>query len=496
MASAGTALVDPTLKSRVSKFSVTFTKSRSLFENTELLFFSALGFGCLITVLRLVMRAGLPFEFAGAEGIVLAAATRVARGLSPYPPITQQLPYIINDYGPVPYYLGAICVKFFGVSFTAPRILVAVSAAWCATLIALLVRRWGGTWPVWLAFGLLYVATGPGQEWIVSFRADLIGVAFTLTGLYAYTISRRCYLSVPFFVLALFCKFTFLSAPFACCSYALCRRDWKKALGFATTSLVLGSLAFMWMQRETQGWFVFHTIWANASNTYSLPVAFKTLYKYQLNPLGFLIVLGVGTCYYARSSPDLWLPMIYLGSAFLSLLAVGKDGAADNYFLENYAALCLCGGIAYHRLCTQVDFWNPISALLPAALAALVMLNLHVPQETAPYSECRQAYEYLRTYPGTMVLSDNEGAVLMAGKTNLVNDNFDWPDQVKRGGWPETDTNLVKLIRSRKVDLILLGSNFGSEPWPASVQDAIQENYVLAKRFKCGDARFAYRPRP
>lgn len=143
---------------------VRFIKRRSLFEKAEILLFLAVGFGCLITLLRLVMGARLRFELGYGEGIVLAAATRVARGLSPYPPITQQLPYVINVYGPVPYYLGALCVKLFGVSFAAPRILVAASAAWCAALIALLLRHWGVTPPVCAAFGLLYLAMGPAQE--------------------------------------------------------------------------------------------------------------------------------------------------------------------------------------------------------------------------------------------------------------------------------------------------------------------------------------------
>lgn len=374
-------------------------RSRLLFEKVELLFFSAVGFGCLITLLRLVMGAGLPYQCDYGEGIVLAAATRVARGLSPYPPITQQLPYIINPYGPVPYYLAGLCVKLFGVSFTAPRILVAASAAWCATLIALSVRRWGGTPPVCAAFGLLYLAMGPVEVWVFYYRPDLIGIAFSLTGLYIYTKSRRSYLSVPFFVIALFCKFTLLSAPLACFGYALCRKEWKKALRFAVYSLALGTLAFVWMQRETQGWFAFHTIWATAHHPYSLSGAFKILYKQQLSPDCFLVVLGLALAYYARSCPDLWLPVIYLGSTFLSLFAVGKAGAADNYFLEWDAALCLCGGIAYHLLRTQADYRSTVSALLPATLAAFVVLNLHFPQQSY-VSECRQAYEYVRAYRG------------------------------------------------------------------------------------------------
>lgn len=474
-------------------------KSRSLFEKAELLFFVSIGLGCLVTLLRLVMGAGLPFELgAGGEGTLLATATRVARGLNPYPPITQQPPYILNAYGPVPCYFGALCVKLFGLSFTTPRILVAVSAAWCAMLVALLLRRWGVTPPVCVFFGLLFLAAGPAQEWVAYYRVDFIGIAFSLTGLYVYTKSRRSYLSVPFFIIALFCKLTLLAAPFSCFVYALCRREWKKALGFALCGLALGSVAFVLIERETQGWFAFDSIWANASTFYSLSGAFKILYKDQLNPACVLVVLGLALSYYARSRPDLWLPVIYLSSTFLSLFAVGKAGASDNYFLENYAALCLCGGIAYQLFHKQTDYPSPVSALLPATLAAFVMLNLHFPQAPTPYSECRPAYDYVKAYPGTIMLSDNVGAVLMAGKTSVVNDPFMWSDLVAKGGWLETGTNVLKLIRSRKVDLILLSSRVDPtvEPWRQPVLDAIEENYVITKSFNCLGVRFVYSPRP
>ena len=445
------------------------------------------------------MGVRLPFELGiDGESIVLAAANRIAQGLSPYPPITQQLPYIINLYGPVPYYLGAVCIKSFGVSFTAPRILVAVSAGWCAVIIALLVHHWGGSPRVSAVFGALYVAMGPTQEWLVYYRVDLIGIAFALTGLYIYAKSRRQYFSVLFFATALFCKFTLLSAPFACFADALCRREWRKAFGFAACSLALGSLLFLWMQQETQGWFGVHTILANTRCPYSLSAALKSIYKDQLNPACCLVVLGVALVYYALSCPDLRLPVIYLGGAFLSLLAAGKAGAADNYFLESYAALCLCGGIAYQLLRKQADFQSMISALLPATLALYVMLNLHSARQPAPYSECRQAYDYVKAESATDVLSDNLGAVLMAGKPILINGPFLWSSQIANGGWPETDSNLVELIRSHQLGLILLSSRIDGavEPWPEPVLDATRENYVLTKTFTCPGAEFVYRPRP
>lgn len=255
-------------------------------------------------------------------------------------------------------------------------------------------------------------------------------------------------------------------------------------------------MVFLWIQRETLGWFAFNTIWAEASSPYSLSVALKTIYKDSWVRPAFWSSWGLRP-YYARSRADLWLPVIYFGSTFLSLLAVGKVGAAGDYFLENYAALCLCAGIAYHLLRREADFGSSVAAFIPATLAAFVVLHLHFPQEPTPYSQCEQAYEYLRASPATSVLSDNVGAVLLAGKPLLVNDPFIWNLRTAKGGWPQNDTNDVKLIRSRQVALILLGSKLDSaaEPWPNSVLSAIQENYVLTKSFNCVDARFAYRAR-
>jgi hypothetical protein len=205
--------------------------------------------------------------------------------------------------------------------------------------------------------------------------------------------------------------------------------------------------------------------------------------------------------YYARTSPDLWLPVIYLGLTFLSIFACGKTGSDNNYFLEWNAALCLGAGLAYHRLRAQADFQNALSAFLPATLAVFVLLNLHSPRQPSSYIECRQAYEYVRATPGTNILSENVGAVVQAGKPLLVNDPFSWSNAVARGGW--SDTELNNLIRSRQVDLVVLGSKVeqlqdkqGGMRWTRPVLDAINENYELTTGFNCECARFFYKPRP
>ena len=96
--------------------------------------------------------------------------------------------------------------------------------------------------------------------------------------------------------------------------------------------------------------------------------------------------------------------------------------------------------------------------------------------------------------PWWRILSETPGAVIAAGKFSPVFDPFEWTREVVNKGWP--DTEIVNLIRSRQIDLIVLGLPAGRQTvqnrWPNSVQDAIEQNYRLVQVFSCQDARDVY----
>jgi hypothetical protein len=452
--------------------------------------------GCVVTLLHVALVVPLPYELNFGEGPLLGVGVRVAQRLGAYPPATQ-LPYVISPYGPVPYYLAGLCVKLFGVSFTAPRLLVVVSGIWCAAIIALLVRRWGGTWLVSLGFGFLYLSRPVVELWLPLFRVDLIGLALSLTGLCFFAKSRRWYLSVPFFLAALFCRFLLVSGPLACFLYAVFRKEIRKAMWFAAGNITLGALAFLWAERRTSGWFAFHTFWASAGHPFRLPWAVFAVHD-QLIGDYFLVVLALALAYFLRFHPEVSLPLTYLGVSFLTCFATGKMGATSNYFLEWQAALCLCAGLAYHFLRAQSDCRSLLYPLLPATLAAMLVVGLRNPNpDPTNDSGCRQAYKYVKDYPGGRILSENPGAVVTAGKFSPVFAPFDWTIEVEDKGWP--DTEIVNLIRSRQIDLIVLGSPAGRQTvqlwWPNSVEDAIEQNYRLVQVFGCQYARFVYQPK-
>jgi hypothetical protein len=474
----------------------TYPEKGALFEKVEILFLLAAVLGCVVTLLHVALVVPLPYELDFGEGPLLGVGVRVAQGLSAYPPATQ-LPYVMSPYGPLPYYLAGLCVKLFGVSFTAPRVLVVASGIWCAAIIALLVRHWGGTRLVSLGFGLLYLSRPVVEGWLPLLRVDLVGLALSLTGLYFFAKSRRWYLSVPFFVAALFCKFLLVSGPLACFLYAVFRKEFRKAWRFAAGNIALGALAFLWAQRETRGWFAFHTFWVNAAHPFSLSEAVNWVHGELIEDY-FLVVLALALAYFLRFHPEVSLPLTYLGLSFLTCFASGKMGANTNYLLEWQAALCLCAGVAYHFLRAQPDHRSLVYALLPATLAAMLVVRLSTPNPDPTIdSGCRQAYEYVKGYPGGRILSENPGAVVTAGKFSPVFEPFLWTREVVDKGWP--DTEIVDLIRSRQIDLIVLGLPARRQTfqgrWPNSVLDAIGQNYRLVQVFGCQDATFVYRPK-
>ena len=474
-------------------------RSRLVFEKVEILFLLAAALGCLVTIVHAVLSVPLPYALEFVEGPLLGVSVQVAHGLSPYPAATE-LPYVINPYGPLPFYIAGLCVKLFGVSFTAPRVFVVASGIWCAVIVALLVRHWGGTRLVSLGFGLLYLSRPVVQFWLPLFRVDLIGLSLSLTGLYIFARFRRWYLSIPFFVAALFCKFLLVSAPLACFLYSVFRKETRKASWFAASGLALGEMVFLWVQRETHGWFAFDTVWATAVHPYSLTGALGWMHDV-LRSDYLLVALALALVYYLRSRPELSLPFIYLGLSFLALLSAGKLGATSNYFLEWNAALCCCAGLAYSYLRMPSEIRDFVSTLMPGALALMVVVGLHspTPDPNKEFTECRQAYKYVKDYPGRAILSENSGAVVLAGKLPVVMDPFSWGQMIVHGGWP--DTEIVDLIRSRQIDLVVLrfgvkdrSNIYSPDRWPKSVVDAIEQNYRLVHTFNCPNAKFVYRP--
>jgi Dolichyl-phosphate-mannose-protein mannosyltransferase len=480
-------------------------KRQSLFENAEALFKWALALGCLVSLMRVAWWVAQPFQLSFGEGPLLGVAARVAHGLSCYPD-PRPLPYMINPYGPVGYYLLAGAVKLLGVSFTIPRMVIVASAICCGVFIALLLRRWTGSTLVGAMFGSLYLTMPVVLQWIIILRVDLIGVAFTLAGLYFFATSKQWFISVPFFVGAFFCKFTFVAAPGACFVYMLSAKEWQKALKFAGSCLALGTIAFLASERWTGGWFTFDTVWASAVHPFRL--------RHFVDPmLGELtdnlvpLLLTIVLCFRRHSRKDFSLPLIYLVFAFIASISRGKLGADSNYFLEWEAALCICLGFEYSLLRDEQPKSSMVNAMVPLMLACSILATtlwttFHKdPILRASVAGCKDAYQFVKEHRKDRILSENVGALVLADASPVVYEAFLWTREVLGADWSADE--ILDLIRSRRLPLILLTDRVEQvradplQAWlPRPVAEAIGENYSLFKTFDCADIRYVYEPQP
>jgi hypothetical protein len=127
------------------------------------------------------------------------------------------------------------------------------------------------------------------------------------------------------------------------------------------------------------------------------------------------------------------------------------------------------------------------------------MLLTKAPEATQAEAELSPPHALVKQYPGDRVLSENVGAVVLAGKTVWVSNPFAYSQLVMRGGWP--DAGLERMVRNREFDLIVTQWNYpmypnfmsdSGERFSSGVVKAIVENYRTVGMYGCTDARLIF----
>ncbi len=176
--------------------------------------------GCLVLGAFLVIHWSAPlivspYQIDYGEGLMLDGALRILHSQPLYPnPFT--FPVVLHVYGPVAYAAIASVLPGGAASFPAGRLLILICSVVLSSLIGTILRRLTGSWWIGLSFGFLLLTLPAFRFWLYLMRADVIGVVFSTLGIALYLSSEeRRYWGIPFFGLALFCKYSLLAAPIA-----------------------------------------------------------------------------------------------------------------------------------------------------------------------------------------------------------------------------------------------------------------------------------------
>ncbi len=469
--------------------------------------------GCMIaaaviTIWNAAGEARLPFQLDYEEGNILNAAVRLDAGQTAYPD-PHVYPNILDPYGPVGYWVAAESVRLGGVNLTPARLVMLVCGVAIAILLVLLTREWTGSGVLAAAFGLYFVANGVARAWLPLLRVDLLAIALSLAGFWlcmpAAADGRgagRWWLpSALLFALALFVKYTALAAPAACVLYLLVRRELRRALLLGGTLGALCLAGCLWMQAVTGGQFFFHMF-----RTHPDPYTFRRLAGIFIlvEPSVVALVPLLLAFFLTKARQSLGALLYLLCAVGVVLVTGGKAGSFINHFLEPIAACSLAGALGYQAW-AESPRAPRLLPLLPCLVGCVALYMAGAFTQDARVvplhiSGCEDVYRLVRESPARMVLSENVGAVVLAGRVPEVSNPFVLDQLVRHremSGEP-----LEEMLAQRKFGMVVLSNDpetmemEGSTRWWPRLVRLMDRNYRVAKLYDCTEANVVLEPRP
>jgi len=443
-----------------------------------------------------------PYDIDYGEGILLNQAKLFAQGTDIYGDISNY-PFLVGMYTPVYSLMSAFFVKLFGISFSMGRAISIVSAI----LIGFLIYKFnrGKTGRQIAIFSSLIFFTSPYvNTWTCLFRVDTLGLLFSLTGLYfvfKYEDNRKMYIAVPFLLLSIYTKQSFIAAPIASFVY-LFLKDKKRALAFIGLFGSVAMILFLIINYVTDGEFFLHTV---AYNVFPFSKKMAIL-RYRDMISSHIILFGFASAYTinALSKRERNLFVIYFIMSALIALTVGKTGAVINYFLETIAASCILTGALWDELRSRIDRESLSNNLVLVLLLLQLVLFFHVPRtywwrlgpdKTAAISNFKKISTYVKEASDN-ILSQNASFIVLNNKTYLFQP-YEFSVLQRQGLWDQS--KLVNDIKADKISLILLYFNDNDATsyqnhrlfFTDEMMDAIRKNYCIVEKI---DGTYIYMP--
>ncbi len=347
-----------------------------------------------------------------------------------YFPDLTDYPYLIANYPPVFIGLVALGQRLLGPSLAFPRALGLLATLGVILALYAGLRAFSRDRTSAALLASLFALPWFVITWAGLARVDTLAILFSLAGL-AIVLRRgvgaHAWPALVCFWLAFFTKQNALLAPAAVGLALLTARD--RRLGRALLAYALPLLAlFGLLVAATRGQAYRHLVPYTAAAGYEPGRMGASYLQFALvaAPLLVLIVAALALVPRAFASGTGRILLAYFVLNLLALATIAKAGAAQNYFLEPWAATLLLAGFAWSRL---VERWPKAAearlAFLLAAgtVASLAFPSLHrLPQALRRPANAEEFLEATRLVRETQgdVLSENLSLLVVNGRRVLV----------------------------------------------------------------------------
>ena len=257
--------------------------------------------------------------------------------------------YVQTPYTPIFYLVTGVLYKVFGPSFLVGRLVSLFAGIGSGIFCGLIVKevtksKWFG-----LLGGCLFLVPPINRAWPLFIHVDCLGMFFSLMGTYIvvkYLNTRKMLWAVIPYLLALFTKQIFITAPLAVIIYLLLTKKWKlnaQFIGLMTVGGVALIGLFQWLSGGlfVEAIFFFPTVYHR--------IFWIAIYLNSVNIIGQWLILLLALCavlitFMRRKelpNPVKFIAVYFVVTSVVSFILSAKIGAWMSYFMEQMTVAIL-----------------------------------------------------------------------------------------------------------------------------------------------------------
>lgn len=435
-----------------------------------------------------------PYQISYPEGFILNHIRSIIKGESIYKSINDY-PFIVVNYPPVYLYLCAGLAKLTGLSFFGGRLITFIASIFVALLIYEITKKESDKEVAFIS-ALLFIASSYIYKNNPLMRVDMLGLLFSLLGIYIFIkadAQNKPFYSIPLFILSLYTKPVFFSAPVAAGIWLIIK-DKKRGFTFILLSIISYGIIFFFLNHLTNGEFFRHNFLYNL-NIFILTQAIKH-YVWFLQNHSMLFFFSVFFIIDSLIKRELSIFSVYFIISAITSFSAGKIGANTNYFLELIAISCILSGLCIKKLkgYNQKKICN---LLIYTLLFIQLLLFLHMPFLTkpAPTKSDRENFEKLSDIisktEGPIISED--GGILVLNKKEVLFMPFEFTQLANQKIWNQD--KFLEDLKNKRFSLLVFSFNvnyfFDKERLTPEIVKVMKDNYYVDKAI--GDY-FIYKP--
>lgn len=441
----------------------------------------------VIGIPTLIIRLFFPLQLQQGDAINVEMALVLLRGDNLYPDPAHGGPYLYSAYPPLFFWLQAGLLKFIHNIWLPGRLLAFLGYAGCGMLLGFWARRnWGWAWGLFLPSLFLIFPTW--VRWATADRSDTLLIFFNFSAfLLLYRIEKEGNSSLTqaggaglLNAAALLMKQSALTLTLAYGFYCLLKGQWKRLTAFLVSSLFPVAVVFAWEQYRSGGEYYRHTVtWLDTGYDWGL-LGYWLSHDF-IGECGWLLAFLAVLLLSKRLH---LLVVLQLAFSSMALLSLGRDGGAQNYWLEFLLYGIFTVGEGYHaQPAGPLDRWVRPSRL-SWALVFLMFLGLvgalrfHWPA-FPPAQLINEKYDAMLLLGKGESLALDTDLVVMARKRVWIQP-FEYKAMVEKGYWSMEP--LLKDIREKRFSTIEIYDIPKQYLLPQAVVDEIWKDYHLKVR--------------